>query len=53
MKGICEVVITEILGIDTLLPSDYDPASDVAPESWYEETEWDTPRASLFSLCRY
>ncbi len=39
VKGVCEVFITEILGIDVLLPSDYDPESDVAPESWYKETE--------------
>lgn len=39
VKGVCEVFITEILGIDVLLPSDYDPASDVAPESWYKEAE--------------
>ena len=39
VKGVCEVFITEILDIDVLLPSDYDPASDVAPESWYKETE--------------
>ncbi len=39
VKGVCEVFITEILGIDVLLPSGYDPASDVAPESWYKETE--------------
>jgi predicted DNA-binding protein with PD1-like motif len=37
VKGVCEVFITEILGIDVLLPSDYDPASDTAPESWYKE----------------
>lgn len=39
VKGVYEVFITEILGIDVLLPSDYDPASDVAPESWYREAE--------------
>jgi len=38
VKGVLEVFITEILGIDVLLPSDYDPESDVAPESWYKET---------------
>ena len=37
VKGVLEIFITEILGIDVLLPSDYDPKSDVAPESWYKE----------------
>lgn len=37
VKGVCEVFVTEILGIDVLLPSDYDPESDVAPESWYKK----------------
>lgn len=36
VKGVCEVFITEILGIDVLLPSSYDPTKDVAPESWYK-----------------
>jgi hypothetical protein len=39
VKGVLEVFITEILGIDVLLPSDYDPESDVAPESWYKEVK--------------
>jgi len=39
VKGVCEVFITEILGIEVLLPSDYDPNSDTAPENWYKETE--------------
>ncbi len=38
VKGVCEVFITEILGIDVLLPSGYDPDSDAAPESWYKES---------------
>ena len=37
VKGVLEIFITEILGIDVLLPSDYDPESDVAPESWYKK----------------
>ncbi len=37
VKGVLEIFITEILGIDVLLPSDYDPSSDTAPESWYKE----------------
>jgi predicted DNA-binding protein with PD1-like motif len=37
VKGVLEIFITEILGIDVLLPSGYDPESDVAPESWYKE----------------
>jgi predicted DNA-binding protein with PD1-like motif len=37
VKGVVEVFITEILGIEELLPSDYDPASDGAPEEWYKE----------------
>ncbi|MGD2201553.1 MAG: DNA-binding protein [Candidatus Bathyarchaeota archaeon] len=39
VKGVLEIFITEILGIDVLLPSDYDPESDSAPESWYREVE--------------
>ena len=39
VKGVCEVFITEILGIDVLLPSGYDPEADSAPESWYKEVE--------------
>ena len=39
VKGVCEVFITEILGIDVLLPSSYDPSSDTAPESWYKQAE--------------
>jgi predicted DNA-binding protein with PD1-like motif len=37
VKGVVEVFITEILGIEELLPSDYDPATDGAPEEWYKE----------------
>ncbi len=37
VKGVLEIFITEILGVDVLLPSDYDPSSDTAPESWYKE----------------
>jgi predicted DNA-binding protein with PD1-like motif len=37
VKGVLEIFITEILGIDVLLPSDYDPAAESAPESWYKE----------------
>ena len=37
VKGVLEIFITEILGIDVLLPSGYDPESDEAPESWYKE----------------
>ncbi|MCW3991997.1 MAG: DNA-binding protein [Candidatus Bathyarchaeota archaeon] len=39
VKGVLEIFITEILGIDVLLPSDYDPKSDVAPESWYKQID--------------
>ena len=39
VKGVLEVFVTEILGIDVLLPSSYDPATDTAPESWYKETK--------------
>jgi predicted DNA-binding protein with PD1-like motif len=39
VKGVLEVFVTEIEGIDVLLPSSYDPATDTAPESWYKETE--------------
>jgi len=34
-----EIFITEILGIDVLLPSEYDPKSDTAPESWYKKVD--------------
>ena len=37
VKGVVEVFITEILGIEELLPSGYDPAKDGAPEEWYKE----------------
>jgi predicted DNA-binding protein with PD1-like motif len=37
VKGVLEIFITEILGIDVLLPSDYDPTSDTAPENWYKQ----------------
>jgi predicted DNA-binding protein with PD1-like motif len=37
VKGVVECFITEILGIEELLPSDYDPKTDSAPEEWYKE----------------
>jgi predicted DNA-binding protein with PD1-like motif len=37
VKGVVEVFITEILGIEELLPSDYDPLTDSAPEEWYKQ----------------
>jgi predicted DNA-binding protein with PD1-like motif len=37
VKGVVECFITEILGIEELLPSDYDPITDGAPEEWYKE----------------
>jgi len=37
VKGVVEVFITEILGIEALLPSSYDPEKDAAPEEWYKE----------------
>jgi predicted DNA-binding protein with PD1-like motif len=37
VKGVVEVFITEILGIEELLPSNYDPETDGAPEEWYRE----------------
>jgi predicted DNA-binding protein with PD1-like motif len=39
VKGVVECFITEILGIEELLPSGYDPASDDAPEEWYKEVK--------------
>ena len=39
VKGVVEVFVTEILGIDELLPSNYDPVTDGAPEEWYKETK--------------
>lgn len=39
VKGVCEVFITELLGIDLLFPSSYDPTSDTAPENWYKEVK--------------
>jgi predicted DNA-binding protein with PD1-like motif len=39
VKGVVEVFVTEILGIDELLPSNYDPSIDGAPEEWYKETK--------------
>jgi len=39
VKGVVEVFITEILGIEELLPSSYDPEKDTAPEEWYRETK--------------
>ncbi len=38
VKGVVECFITEILGIEELLPSDYDPETDGAPEEWYKES---------------
>lgn len=37
VKGVVECFITEILGIEELLPSDYNPETDGAPEEWYKE----------------
>ena len=37
VKGVVEVFITEILGIEELLPSSYNPETDGAPEEWYKE----------------
>lgn len=34
VKGVCEVFVTEILGIDVLLPSEVTP-NEEAPENWY------------------
>ena len=39
VKGVVEVFITEILGIEELLPSGYDSAKDGAPEEWYREVK--------------
>ena len=39
VKGVVEVFVTEILGIEELLPSGYDPETDGAPEEWYRELE--------------
>jgi len=37
VKGVVEVFITEILGIEAILPAGYDPEKDSAPEEWYKE----------------
>ncbi|MBM3134122.1 MAG: DNA-binding protein [Chloroflexi bacterium] len=39
VKGVCEVFITEILGIDVLFPTHkpIDPHADEFPENWYKE----------------
>jgi len=39
VKGVVEVFVTEILGIEALLPSGYDPETDGAPEEWYKEVK--------------
>jgi predicted DNA-binding protein with PD1-like motif len=39
VKGVVEVFITEILGIEELLPSNYNPETDGAPEEWYKEVK--------------
>jgi hypothetical protein len=39
VKGVVEVFVTEILGIEELLPSNYDPSIDGAPEEWYREAK--------------
>ncbi len=39
VRGVVEVFVTEILGIDEMLPSNYDPLKDGAPEEWYKETK--------------
>jgi len=39
VKGVVEVFVTEILGIEELLPSGYDPETDGAPEEWYKEVK--------------
>ena len=37
VKGVVEVFVTEILGIEAILPAGYDPEKDSAPEQWYKE----------------
>ena len=37
VKGVIAVFITEILGIEAILPDGYDPETDSAPEEWYKE----------------
>lgn len=37
VKGVIECFVTEILGIEELLPTGYDPQTDGAPEEWYRE----------------
>ena len=37
VKGVIECFVSEILGIEELLPSGYDPKTDSAPEEWYKE----------------
>lgn len=37
VKGVVDVFITEILGIEAILPDGYDPETDGAPEEWYKE----------------
>ena len=39
VKGVCEVYVTEIVGIDVLWPSDIDPEKDQFPENWYKKVE--------------
>jgi predicted DNA-binding protein with PD1-like motif len=41
VKGVVEVFITEILGIDVLYPTEkpIDPHADEFPENWYKEVE--------------
>ena len=41
VKGVCEVFITEILGIEVLPPQGHiaDPHADEFPENWYKEVQ--------------
>ncbi len=39
VKGVVEVFVTEVLGIEELLPSGYDTETDGAPEEWYREVK--------------
>ncbi len=39
VKGVVEVFITEILGIDVLYPTGVDPHTDEFPENWYQEVK--------------
>ena len=41
VKGVCEVFITEILGVDVLYPTGHipDPHAEDFPENWYKEVK--------------